>query len=109
MVVRKRGPSAIFMVFSASGDIVHMVGSKREAGALTCQELADFCLDFVDGSLPDEERARFQLHLGLCGECVAFFETYRKTPEISRQAVALQMPADLKDAIRTFLRSRYED
>ncbi len=65
-------------------------------------------MEFLDGTLPADERANFQHHLGCCGQCVTFFETYRKTPEVSRQAVALEMPTEVKDAIRAFLRARYD-
>jgi anti-sigma factor RsiW len=73
-----------------------------------CQQLVDFCLDFLDGSLPEEERKHFKNHLGQCGECVAFFETYKRTPEISREAFAMEMPSNVKAAVRSYLRSRLE-
>jgi hypothetical protein len=73
-----------------------------------CQQIVDFCLDFLDESLPEEQRRLFKDHLGLCGECVGFFETYKRTPEVSREAFALQMPATLKEAVRNFLRTQYE-
>jgi anti-sigma factor RsiW len=73
-----------------------------------CQQLVNFCLDFLDGSLPEDERRMFRNHLGQCGECVAFFETYKRTPEVSREAFALKMPASVKEAVRSYLRTRYE-
>ena len=72
----------------------------------TCKEIVDVCLDFVEGNLPPEERRRFEGHLGACEECLAFFETYKRTPEISREAFALEMPASVKSAVRDFLRTR---
>lgn len=74
---------------------------------MNCQQLIDFCIDFLDGSLPDGERSAFQRHLSQCGDCVTFFETYRRTPEVSREAFVLQMPVSVKDAVRSFLRARY--
>jgi anti-sigma factor RsiW len=73
---------------------------------ISCQNVIDFCLEYLEGVLPEEERSRFQRHLSVCGECVAFFETYRRTPEISKQALAAEMPSQLKDAVRSYLRSR---
>jgi anti-sigma factor RsiW len=73
---------------------------------LTCRQIVDFCLDFVEGSLPEGEKARFETHLAGCGECVTFFETYRKTPTVSREALALQMPARLKESVRSYLRAQ---
>jgi anti-sigma factor RsiW len=72
----------------------------------TCRDVVDFCLDYIEGALPDDERGRFQKHLSMCGECVAFLETYRRTPEVSRQALSLEMPEQLKDAVRSYLRTR---
>src|ERR1700741_4856346 len=76
------------------------------ADMIGCQEVLDFCLDYLEGALPEEEQGRFQRHLSVCAPCVTFFETYRRTPEISRQALALEMPAQVKEAVRVYLRSR---
>ncbi len=81
---------------------------EHKAHGFTCQQLVDFCLEFLDGSLPEGDQREFQRHLGHCSPCVTFFETYRRTPEISREAFALEMPSDVKDAVRSFLRSRYQ-
>jgi anti-sigma factor RsiW len=80
----------------------------RGQALLNCQQLVDFCLDFLDGSLPEEERRMFQDHLGHCGDCVTFFRTYERTPEVSREAFALQMPSSVKETVRSYLRARYE-
>jgi anti-sigma factor RsiW len=73
---------------------------------ISCQDVVEFCLDFLDGALPEEERGRFTRHLSVCSDCVTFFETYRRTPEVSRQAMAMEMPAQVKEAVRSYLRSR---
>ncbi len=74
---------------------------------LNCQECVDFCLEYLEGSLAERERVLFQGHLDRCPECVTFFETYRRTPEISREAIALHMPSNVRDAVRSFLRENY--
>jgi hypothetical protein len=73
-----------------------------------CQQLVDFCLEFLDGSLSEDEQRMFRNHLGHCCECVSFFETYKRTPEVSREAFVLEMPASVKNAVRSYLRTRYE-
>jgi hypothetical protein len=93
---------------SRSG-IVIAVGPSDGKGSVTCEEVARFCLDLLDGSLGMEERVAFEAHLAACGECVGFFESYRKTPELSRQAIALTMPPGVKETVRAFLRSRYRN
>ena len=79
------------------------------AGTISCQDVVDFCLDYLEGVLPEEEKGHFHRHLNMCGECVTFFETYRRTPEVSRQALALEMPPQVKDAVRSYLRTRCSD
>ncbi len=73
---------------------------------INCQNIIDFCLEYLEGGLPEDEHGRFERHLAVCGECVAFFETYRRTSEISRQALAAKMPTELKAAVHSYLRAR---
>jgi anti-sigma factor RsiW len=82
--------------------------SDDELGFLSCREIVDYCLDFLSGSLPQTERQLFSSHLRNCPDCMRFFETYRKTPEVSREALALRMPDRVRVAVRDFLRTRYE-
>ena len=72
---------------------------------ISCQQLIEFCLDYVEGSLPDDEQSRFVRHLSQCPDCVVFFETYRKTPELSRDALKAQMPESVREAVRSFLKT----
>ena len=73
---------------------------------ISCQNVVDFCADYLEGMMPEEEQGRFKRHLEVCGDCVSFFETYRRTTEVSRQALAAEMPAQVKETIRSYLRSR---
>jgi anti-sigma factor RsiW len=75
--------------------------------AMTCRELADFLMDYVDGGLPADVRTAFDRHLTRCPNCVAYVKTYRTTIELGRRAfnddqtdAALTgVPADLIRAI----------
>lgn len=73
---------------------------------ISCQQLIEYCLDYIEGDLPDDEQTRFRRHLGQCPDCVAFFETYKRTPEISRDVLGLNMPSSVKESVRSFLRGR---
>jgi anti-sigma factor RsiW len=78
---------------------------------ISCQQLIEFCLDYVEGALPDDEQMRFRRHLSQCPDCVTFFETYRRTPEVSREAEAsrdamkAQMPESVRESVRSYLRT----
>jgi anti-sigma factor RsiW len=55
---------------------------------MTCREMAEFLIDYVSGTLSAIERAQFESHLGVCPDCVAYLDSYRRTIEISKQSVA---------------------
>ena len=49
------------------------------AGALTCRELVRLITDYLEGSLPDRERRRFERHLKDCEGCTTSVEQMRET------------------------------
>jgi anti-sigma factor RsiW len=75
---------------------------------INCQQLVDFCFDYIEGDLPSDEQNHFRRHLAQCPDCVNFFETYRRTPEMSREALSTQIPATVREAVRAYLRARRE-
>ena len=46
---------------------------------MTCQELAAFMLDYVEGTLPADMHRRFDAHLAECEDCVHYLTDYRAT------------------------------
>ena len=73
---------------------------------ITCEELIRFVLDYVDGSLPSNQRVEFDRHLSVCPSCVAYLDGYRKSIELARAAFgtppaidADSMPEALRAAI----------
>lgn len=70
---------------------------------ISCQQLIEFCHDYIEGVLPPDEQARFKRHLSRCGDCETFFETYQKTPQLSRDALATQIPAAVRESVRSYL------
>ncbi len=51
---------------------------------ITCAELDAFIIDYLDGTLPNRQRAFFNLHLSMCRECRTYLENYQKAIEIGR-------------------------
>jgi anti-sigma factor RsiW len=73
---------------------------------VTCRQLADFILEYLDGQLPDQTKSAFEHHLTLCPNCVNYIASYGKTVEMARRAFdadpsepSLQMPEELVRAI----------
>ena len=74
---------------------------------ISCRQFEDFVADFVEGSLPADERRLFELHLKTCSECRRYLARYRATLELSRAAkeepppeVPLELVRAVADAVR---------
>ena len=71
---------------------------------LSCQELVELVTDYLEGALADDERARFDAHIGRCDGCRTYLEQMRQTLELlgSLSPVALTAEAerDLLEAFR---------
>jgi anti-sigma factor RsiW len=70
--------------------------------ALTCRELAEFLDDYLEGGLSETERARFDVHLGVCGACVSYLASYRETVRLGRRASARDdraIPGDVPEGL----------
>jgi len=72
---------------------------------MTCREIVDFLMAYLDGELPAEQKALFEKHLGCCPPCVDYLESYRLTIRLEREACAgegkgcEEVPEDLIRAI----------
>ena len=74
---------------------------------MTCREIADFVMDYFDGTLAPEARTRFDRHLAECPDCVRYLEQYRDTVEASQTAFGDDVPTDVpEDLVRAILDSR---
>jgi anti-sigma factor RsiW len=61
-----------------------MLRSRRgervnDIGAMTCRELVELVTDYLEGTLPDRDRCRFEKHLEECPYCVGYLEQMRRT------------------------------
>ncbi len=77
---------------------------------MTCQELTDFLMAYLDDELPDKERAVFEEHMGMCPPCVAYIESYKETVELGKavcRADCDELPTDVpENLISAILASR---
>jgi anti-sigma factor RsiW len=46
---------------------------------LTCKELVELVTDYFEGSLPPQDRGRFEEHMMSCPPCRAYLEQLRAT------------------------------
>lgn len=69
---------------------------------MTCRELVDFLLDYLEGELPDDSRRVFEAHLGECPPCQAYLDTYTETIRLGRLAcrdAEASLPADVPEQL----------
>jgi anti-sigma factor RsiW len=72
---------------------------------ITCRELIDFLMAYLDGELPPDERALFEEHLHVCPDCVNFLESYRVSAALGKSLrcgddqISAEVPEGLVQAI----------
>jgi len=55
------------------------VMSEFEAPKMSCTELVEVITEYLEGTLPAEDRARFDRHLAGCDGCQAYLDQMRQT------------------------------
>ncbi|MCI0454048.1 MAG: zf-HC2 domain-containing protein [Candidatus Dadabacteria bacterium] len=50
----------------------------------TCKEATSLIIDYLNDELKPETTLSFERHLGMCSDCVAFLNTYKKTIQITQ-------------------------
>ena len=72
---------------------------------MTCREMIDFLMDYLEGELPPEDHARLDVHLAACPECVDYLDSYEQTVRLGKicceaeDAGAEALPEELVQAI----------
>jgi anti-sigma factor RsiW len=77
---------------------------------MACNELVEVVSDYLDGTLPEDDRLRFESHLEECPYCVEyvkqFQETIAATGELTPEAIASERRAELLEAFRGWREQR---
>jgi len=73
---------------------------------ITCKRLIEeFLADYLDGTLGPDQIGELEQHLAACPPCVAYLNTYRKTPELVQKEAA-DMPPEMEAILRKFILDR---
>ncbi|HEY3209742.1 MAG TPA: zf-HC2 domain-containing protein [Actinomycetota bacterium] len=82
--------------------------SREAVGSLTCSELVEIITDYVEGTLPPAERARFEAHLAICEGCRIYLDqmrlTIRATGGLREETIPTQAREVLLGAFRAWKR-----
>ena len=66
---------------------------------LTCQQLIEFIMGYLDGELPAEQRAEFERHMSACPSCVDYLKTYEKTVLLAKECANDPVPQDVPESL----------
>ena len=53
---------------------------------MTCRDVLDFLMAYLDGELPPQERAVFEEHLADCADCRFYLQNYQSTVRLCQAA-----------------------
>jgi anti-sigma factor RsiW len=74
---------------------------------MACQELVEVITDYLEGTLPELDRARFDAHLATCAGCREYLEQMRALIRLSGSLDAKSIaPATRDSLLRAFRRWR---
>jgi anti-sigma factor RsiW len=92
-----------------------MENSARHASQsdeMACNELVEVVTDYLEGTLIEKDRVRFEAHLAECPYCLGYVEQFRQTiaaaGELSLDSLAPERRAELITAFRGWRGQRGE-
>jgi anti-sigma factor RsiW len=72
---------------------------------MTCQQLIELVTDYLENSLPADDRARFELHLSVCPGCVDYLEQMRETIDATGRLREDSLDPAVRDALLDVFRT----
>ena len=73
---------------------------------MTCEDAIGVLADFLEQTLPRDIGEALQAHLSDCAPCRAYLRTYERTRGFVGSAGRVEMPAELRARLRSFLVDR---
>ncbi|MFO0858726.1 MAG: zf-HC2 domain-containing protein [Phycisphaerales bacterium] len=79
---------------------------QSQASFMTCKDVSEFLMAYIDDELAPDQRTRFEEHLGDCSSCVRYLDQYKRTIRLGQAAFAASdapasgcVPSGLLEAI----------
>jgi anti-sigma factor (TIGR02949 family) len=66
---------------------------------ITCQQLIDFIMSYLDDELPPGQRAEFDRHMSACPSCVDYLKTYEKTVVLAKTCGHDPVPDEVPESL----------
>lgn len=75
---------------------------------MSCKELVELITEYLEGTLPPENKARFEQHLAFCDWCKTYLEqmrlTIRTLGELTEESIPAQAREELLQVFRNWKR-----
>ena len=71
---------------------------------LSCKELVELITDYLEGALPDAERARFDANLAGCADCTRYLAQFRQTIWLTGTLTEEHIAPDAKNELLSVFR-----
>jgi len=71
---------------------------------MTCQQLVELVTEYLEGTLPIEQRARFEQHLAACPGCADYVQQMRLTIQTTGQLAEDALEPRMRDALLSVFR-----
>lgn len=68
-----------------------------------CKDCVDLLGDYIEDTLPSEQKKALEEHLSLCPPCITFVRTYKATRSLCRKTLEREMPVELMSSLQNFL------
>ena len=72
----------------------------------SCPRIIALLSDYLDGRLPADVRHDLEAHLGGCGECAKYVESFRSTISLLHSLTDEDLPEELRVRLKAFLDER---
>jgi anti-sigma factor RsiW len=73
---------------------------------ITCRELIEFLMDYLDGTLTSQQRHEVDRHLAVCPSCVEYIKGYQESVKLGKTVLKADdgpcpanVPEDLVQAV----------
>jgi anti-sigma factor RsiW len=71
---------------------------------VNCIQLVDLVTDYLEGSMPDEQRARFDEHVAGCDGCTTYLEQFRITIRLTGMLSEEQLAPEARGTLLAVFR-----
>jgi predicted anti-sigma-YlaC factor YlaD len=72
---------------------------------LTCRQMTDLVTEYLEARMPLMDRARFQMHLGMCSRC----RRYLRQMKLSVRTLGMLRPESVPPQLIDELLARFRD